>query len=641
VNTTRVHSHGIVANESIDKKLGATFNLAIIFSVLVTTIGFTSVLLFYSYQSFTQELTSITNVVGATSRGALAFNDAATGSRILSALSAKPAIRYAALHDSNGNLVSEFKREKRYSWKQLYLRDTEYHWSLNEVQVSAPVTLESDVVGTITVISSIDSLFEQLAILVVTSVLLVIITILGAFRFRKALRRTVSGPIITLRDMVEKVSATQDFSSRLPQLTHRQDEIKALITSFNQMLEQIEVRDKALVHAKERAEEADRLKSSFLATVSHELRTPLHTIIGLTEEVLHTAINAEQEELLQVVRSSGGHLISIINDILDFSKIEAGKLLLLPLESQVEDCVLRIIQMFELSARKKNITLSYTIDSTVPKTVIVDPGRLTQILVNLTSNAIRYTTEGGVTIAVTPGPAHSDPQKVILHFAVTDTGTGIPKEQQSSLFQSFTQLRRAGEIQEGTGLGLAISSRLVTLMGGKINVVSDVGCGSTFYFTIDAKKAPTKSVTISDASNKIETPENISHLFNGAAPTILIVEDNKVNSKLAERLLLKCGYKVLTAFNGQECLDILAQEHVDLILMDINMPVMDGMEATKIIRAQEREQGLPKKTIIALTANALDDNTAACQKIGMDEYIIKPFERTVLLQIIQRYLTHQ
>ena len=382
---------------------------------------------------------------------------------------------------------------------------------------------------------------------------------------------------------------------------------------------QVRERTLELEMALQKAEAGTRAKSDFLAMMSHEIRTPLNGIIGTADLLAHAALNQEQEELVRMVRRSGDTLLVLINDILDFSKIEAGKLELDPQEFSLTDEIHSILGLHQALAEERGLELIADLAPDLPARIVADSTRLRQICGNLISNAIKFTHHGTITLRAFA--RQHDNAQVRIHFEVVDTGIGMSAEGLSRLFQPFAQAdssttRKYG----GTGLGLAICTRLAQAMGGTVTVESIAGAGTTFRFDILAKLAEFKETVIMPASGCTSSNRELS---------ILLAEDNAVNQVLVRKLLSKIGYEADLAENGRLALELVQAKHYDLILMDIQMPEMDGLVATRAIRELRIDR---QPRIVALTANAYESDKQACLAAGMDDFMSKPFMAETLRQ---------
>jgi PAS domain S-box-containing protein len=402
------------------------------------------------------------------------------------------------------------------------------------------------------------------------------------------------------------------------------------IESIRDITEKKQAEDR-LIEAKEAAEAAVRSKSNFLANMSHEIRTPLNAVLGLTGLLLSSDLTAQERDYVETVRSSGNTLLSVINDILDYSKIEGGKM---ELESQpfhLRECIAVAVDLVKAAADQKGLVIKYELDQSIPEYFKGDVTRLRQVLVNLLGNAVKFTHDGTIEISVIGKPIASTVGKQYeLHFSISDTGIGIPEEKLDRLFQSFSQVdstttRKYG----GTGLGLAISRKLVELMAGEIWVVSKMGLGSTFHFIIRVEEAEMISNPVDPG---VMGPREVTNPKSVRPLRILLAEDNAVNQMVAIQMLKRLGYSADVAGNGLEVLQALERQPYDVVLMDVQMPEMDGLVA-----AQEIRKLWPKgPKIIAITAYALKGDRERCLAAGMDDYISKPIVIEELRRVLEK-----
>jgi len=396
-------------------------------------------------------------------------------------------------------------------------------------------------------------------------------------------------------------------------------------------------RIKALENALEKAVQNSRVKSDYLENMSHEIRTSMNGIIGMTSLVLETDLTFEQKRYLEMVNVSVDRLQEVVSEILDYAKIEAGHLDLEPVGFNLKESLDHDLYLLRLAAEQKGLTLTCQIDPDVPENIYGDPKRLVQVLANLVNNGIRHTESGGIAIFV-KNDGYDDSNRLSLHFSVHDTGKGIDIEKQQRIFQAFN---RSGSSQpassDGIGVGLTICSQLVKMMGGEIGLASSRK-GSTFWFSVPFREVADLDFEIEMDQLDVEREARTAY-YALLGARVLLAEDEPINRVLTETLLTQAGVQVTSVENGEEAYRLALEGDYQIVLMDVQMPGMDGLEATRKIRVSEKERGKDRITIIALTALAMQGDREKCLQAGMDDYLPKPIEKNQLHDMLTKYLT--
>ncbi|WP_281615668.1 response regulator [Flammeovirga sp. SubArs3] len=501
----------------------------------------------------------------------------------------------------------------------------------NHLDIYVSTFDENGRINTVFLRSDLDTIHERITTYIIMFIVIVGLVVFLVSFLSLPFQRSISKPILELEKKANIISKKKDFSIRIEE--KRQDEIGLLINAFNEMLSKIEAQNESLISAKDVAETSARAKQEFLANMSHEIRTPINGVMGMADLLQDTPLSSDQSQLLKVLKGSADHLLVVINDILDISKIESGKLTLEYKKIDLFELMDNILASHKPQTDQKGLNSILDISQKVPQYVIGDPVRLKQILINLYSNAIKFTFEGSIIITVRC--LEEIDEQIKLQFSVKDSGIGIEQSKIDQIFDSFTQASNATTRKfGGTGLGLSISKQLVEIQGGTMQVESKPNFGSTFYFDITFKKYIEQETqkTVVPSPKVIDEPPILSN----RTKKILLVEDNEVNQMLVLRLLKKWGYATEVADNGLIALDKLKADSFDLILMDVHMPEMDGYSATKKIR-EEFEDPVSAIPIIAMTASALKGEFERCKEAGMDDYISKPFKKDILEEKVRTH----
>ncbi|MEH6635516.1 MAG: ATP-binding protein [Halioglobus sp.] len=611
--------------------------------------------------------TLIADIIRFQAGAALVFEDQESSIEMLSALASQPDIlnatiltkdgiefsRYTSSRPSHSKLLAKIPTiESGITQKQMRAQGTQKNlveFTQQVLYLSSPINVDGNQVGTLSL--SIDlteqrKLFSQLLIALPIFLLL---SFGLAYLLASRLQRSVTGPIAELATTMRDVSASGDYTQRVEHI--KNDEMGLLASNFNFMLQKVEDRDRKLENLVDELKLATEAKSAFLANMSHEIRTPMNGILGITSLLLEAPATGKKRSYYETIDRSAKSLMQLINGILDLSKIESGKFTIDEADFNLLDTLHEVCSLFDSMAQESNLQLTFSLAPDTPVRVIGDAIKLRQIIINLVGNAIKFTEDGAVSVAISA--THKAASSALFLFEVKDAGIGISEQAQERIFSDFTQADDSvTRSYGGTGLGLAVSKNMVELMRGQIGVDSIEGQGSRFWFTLPLKLSGEEIGAPAEKASSLDSAtEGAAHMSDAGDDSsnsneraqyqarVLIVDDSEVNQFILMETIKTFGIDAVAVGSGAEAIAALKEEQFDLVVMDIQMPKMSGIEATARIRKLEQattcKQAIP---IIAFSANAMQGDRERFLQAGMDDYLSKPMQVAVLAAVLQKWL---